>query len=256
MAAHLKIDLNCDMGESYGSYTMGNDAEIMELITSANIACGFHAGDPDVMARTVLLAKENGVAVGAHPGFPDLQGFGRREMALSPDEVANIIIYQVGALNAFAKVSGAKLAHVKPHGALYNMATHNAKLSRAIAHAIAAYNPELILVGLAGSELVKAGREVGLLTANEGFPDRAYLSDGSLMPRSQPRAVLHDPDAVASNALRLVQEGLAVGREIIRMDTLCLHGDNPEALRNAQAVRRVLEAEGIEIQALALIQAV
>lgn len=251
MDVHLKVDLNCDMGESFGSYSMGNDAEIMKLITSANIACGFHAGDPDVMARTVSLAKEQGVVVGAHPGFPDLQGFGRRELSLSPDEVVHVIIYQIGALDGFAKVSGTKLVHVKPHGALYNMASDDVELARAIARAVAAYNDELILVGLAGSELVKAGREVGLHTANEGFPDRAYLSDGSLMPRSQPGAVLHEPEVVARNALRLVREELIVKGETILMDTLCLHGDNPEALRNAQAVRRVLETEGVEIQALA-----
>jgi len=251
MDVHLKIDLNCDMGESFGSYSMGNDAEIMKLITSVNIACGFHAGDPDVMAKTVSLAKENGVAVGAHPGFPDLQGFGRREMSLSAEEVKNFIIYQIGALDGFAKVSGTKLVHVKPHGALYNMASHDVELAYAIARAVVDYNDEIILVGLAGSELVKAGREVGLRTANEGFPDRGYLPDGSLMPRSQPGAVLHEPEAVAENACRLVQEGLVVGGEAIRMDTLCLHGDNPEALRNAQAVRRVLEAEGVKIQALA-----
>jgi len=251
MDVHLKIDLNCDMGESFGSYSMGNDAEIMKLITSANIACGFHAGDPDVMARTVSLAKDNIVAVGAHPGFQDLQGFGRREMSLSADEVKNIITYQIGALDGFAKVSGTKLMHVKPHGALYNMASHDSELAHAIARAVVDFNDEIILVGLAGSELVKAGREVGLRTANEGFPDRGYLPDGSLMPRSQPGAVLHEPEAIAENALRLVQEGLVVGGETIRMDTLCLHGDNPEALRNAQAVRRALEAEGVEIQALA-----
>jgi UPF0271 protein len=251
MAAHLSIDLNCDMGESYGMYAVGNDAEIMKLITSANIACGFHAGDPDVMAGTVSLAMENGVAVGAHPGFPDLQGFGRREMTLSPEEVANIIIYQVGALEGFAQVSGMKLSHVKPHGALYNMASHDAPLARAIAYAVADYDSGLILVGLAGSELVKAGQDVGLKTANEGFPDRHYLPDGSLMPRSQPGAVLHKPDAVAENALRLVHDGMEINGETIRIDTLCLHGDNPEALRNAQAVRRVLEAEGVVIQGLA-----
>ncbi|MEA3327522.1 MAG: 5-oxoprolinase subunit PxpA [Chloroflexota bacterium] len=251
MAGPVKIDLNCDLGESFGRHTLGDDAEIMKLISSANIACGFHAGEPSVMARTVSLAKQNSVAVGAHPGYPDLHGFGRRKMDLSLQEVADTITYQLGALDAFARVSGVKLVHVKPHGALYNLASEDDVLANAIAHAVAAYNPDLIMVGLAGSALIKAGQEVGLRVAREGFPDRAYLPDGNLMPRSQPGAVLHEPDAVASNAIRLVREGLKIEDKVIRMDTLCLHGDNTEALRNAQAVRRVLEAEGVEIRSLA-----
>jgi len=251
MAEPLKIDLNCDLGESFGRYVLGEDAEIMKLITSANIACGFHAGDPNVMAKTVSLAKQNGVAVGAHPGFPDLQGFGRRKMELPLQEIVDIITYQMGALDAFSRVSGLKLAHVKPHGALYNLASKDAALANAIAQAIAAYNPDLILVGLAGSELTQAGRDIGLRVAREGFPDRAYLPDGILMPRNQPGAVLHEPDVIAGNALRLVREGFKLEGETIRMDTLCLHGDSPGALRNAQAVRFVLEAEGVEIRSLA-----
>jgi len=251
MAEPVKIDLNCDLGESFGRYMLGDDAEIMKLITSANIACGFHAGDPGVMARTVSLAKQNGVAVGAHPGYPDLQGFGRRKIDLSMNEIADTIIYQLGALDAFTRVSGLKLVHVKLHGALYNQATKDAALANAIAHAVAAYNPDLILVGLAGSALMQAGREVGLRIAREGFPDRAYLPDGSLIPRSQSGAVLHEPDAVADNAIRLAREGLRIEGKIIRVDTLCLHGDNPEALRNAQAVRNLLDAEGVEIRSLA-----
>jgi len=251
MAEPVKIDLNCDLGESFGRYMLGDDAEIMKLITSANIACGFHAGDPGVMARTVSLAKQNGVAVGAHPGYPDLQGFGRRKIDLSMNEIADTIIYQLGALNAFSRVSGLKLVHVKPHGALYNQATKDVALANAIAHAVAAYNPDLILVGLAGSALMQAGQEVGLRIAREGFPDRAYLPDGSLMPRSQSGAVLHEPDAVADNAIRLAREGLRIEGKIIRVDTLCLHGDNSEALRNAQAVRNLLDAEGVEIRSLA-----
>jgi len=251
MAEPLKIDLNCDLGESFGRYVLGEDAEIMKLITSANIACGFHAGDPKVMAQTVLLAKQNGVAVGVHPGFPDLQGFGRRKMDLSLQEIVDIITYQMGALDAFARVSGLKLAHVKPHGALYNLASKDAALANAIAQAIAAYNPALILVGLAGSALTQAGRDSGLRIAREGFPDRAYLPDGNLMPRNQPGAVLQEPDEIAGNALRLVREGIKLEGETIRMDTLCLHGDSPGALRNAQAVRFVLEAEGVNIRSLA-----
>jgi len=251
MAEPLKIDLNCDLGESFGRYVLGEDAEIMKLITSANIACGFHAGDPNVMAKTVSLAKQNGVAVGAHPGFPDLQGFGRRKMELPLQEIVDIITYQMGALDAFSRVSGLKLAHVKPHGALYNLASKDAALANAIAQAIAAYNPDLILVGLAGSELTQAGRDIGLRVAREGFPDRAYLPDGILMTRNQPGAVLHEPDVIAGNALRLVREGFKLEGETIRMDTLCLHGDSPGALRNAQAVRFVLEAEGVEIRSLA-----
>lgn len=183
------IDLNCDMGESFGRYALGHDEAIMPFITSANIACGFHAGDPLVMAKTVALAVRHGVAVGAHPGYPDLQGFGRRSMDLSPDEVESIVLYQVGALAGFARAAGAELAHVKPHGALYNQAATDRASAQAIARDVARFSKNLILVGLAGSVLIEAGVEAGLRVANEGFPDRAYNPDGTLTSRRMPGAV-------------------------------------------------------------------
>lgn len=247
----LSVDLNCDLGESFGRYELGQDAAIMPLITSANVACGYHAGDPAVMRRTVQLAMENKVAIGAHPGYPDLQGFGRRQMKLSPQEVTDIIIYQVGALAAFAVVEGTKLVHVKPHGALYNLASKDIETAKAIAQAVYDVDSSLILVGLAGSVLVKAGKAMGLKVASEGFPDRAYLPDGQLMPRSQGGAVIHHPEIIAANALQLVKEGLLVEGEKVRIDTLCLHGDNPKALENARAVRQTLEKAGIKISSLA-----
>jgi 5-oxoprolinase (ATP-hydrolysing) subunit A len=247
MAGPLRFDLNCDLGESFGRYELGEDSAMMALVSSANVACGFHAGDPDVMARTVALAKENGVALGAHPGFPDLQGFGRRLMLLTPKEIANAVCYQIGALDAFAHVAGMKLSHVKPHGALYNLAAQDAAVAEAIAQVVFAYDPALILIGLAGSELIRMGKEAGCPVANEGFPDRMYLPNGQLMPRNQPGAVITSSEKVADNALRLVEEGITINGEKIRMDTLCLHGDNPYAVENAWAVRHRLEAAGIEV---------
>lgn len=247
MAGALKVDLNCDLGEGFGRYDLGEDAAMMGLVTSVNVACGFHAGDPDVMARTVLLAKQNGVALGAHPGFPDLQGFGRRQMRMAPQEIAHVVCYQLGALEAFARLAGMELKHVKPHGALYNLASQDSSIAHAIAAAIHAYDPALILVGLAGSELLKAGREMGLGVADEGFPDRAYLSDGQLMPRTMPGAVIRDPDQVAGNALRLIEEGVIMSGEKVGIKTLCLHGDNPKAVENARAVRHALERAGVAI---------
>jgi len=247
MVRPLEIDLNCDLGESFGIYELGQDAAMMAFVSSANVACGFHAGDPDVMARTVDLAKEHGVALGAHPGFPDLQGFGRRLMLLKPKEIANAVCYQIGALDAFAHIAGMKLSHVKPHGALYNLAAQDAAVAEAIAQAVFTYDPRLILVGLAGSELIRIGKEAGCPVANEGFPDRAYLANGQLMPRSQPGAVITTPEKVADNALRLVEEGMTINGEKIRMDTLCLHGDNFHAVDNARAVRHRMEAAGIGV---------
>lgn len=236
------IDLNCDCGESFGAYRLGDDAAILPLITSANIACGFHAGDPSVMRHTLRLAAQVGVAVGAHPGYPDLQGFGRREMTFTPAEVEGLILYQVGALAALARAEGLELAHVKPHGALYNQAAKDAALAGAIVRAVKAFSRELILVGLAGSQLVAAGIELGLATAGEAFPDRAYNADGSLRSRNLPGAVLEDPAQVASNAVQLAQ------REGVQ--TLCLHGDNPSALENARQVRAALAAAGVGLARL------
>lgn len=255
MDRHLTVDLNCDLGEGFGRYDLGEDAQMMQWISSANIACGFHAGDPVVMARTVSLAVEHGVALGAHPGYPDLGGFGRRAMVLSPHELTCAIDYQLGALEAFARVAGTALVHVKPHGALYNLAAREISTAQTIAQAVASYNPHLILVGLAGSALVQAGKEAGLRVANEGFPDRAYLKDGQLMPRGQPGALIADPEAVARNALRLVREGILFNGEKLGIDTLCLHGDNASAVENAQQVRRTLEEEGVVVCPLAQVLA-
>jgi len=250
MAGALRVDLNCDLGEGFGQYDFGEDAAIMALVTSVNVACGFHAGDPDVMARTVLLAKQNGVALGAHPGYPDLQGFGRRQMRMTPQEIANAVCYQLGALEAFARIADISLRHVKPHGALYNLASQDSVIAQAVAGAVQSYDPTLILVGLAGSLLSRVGREIGLRVADEGFPDRAYLSNGQLTPRNKPGAVITDPKEVARNALRLVKEGIMVNGEKVRIETLCLHGDNPEVVENARAVRRALESAGVVILAL------
>jgi UPF0271 protein len=246
----VSVDLNCDLGESFGRYDLGEDAAMMPLITSANLACGFHAGDPDVMARTVELLKQHGVALGAHPGYPDLQGFGRRQLGLTPGEIRNMILYQLGALDAFARAVDVPLVHVKPHGALYNLAAVNRDVANAIAQAVFDFDRSLILVGLAGSTLVKAGETIGLRIANEGFPDRAYSPDGQLMPRDHQGAVIHDPQAVAENALLLVKNGIQVGGEKISIDTLCLHGDNELALENARAVRKILSAKGVVISSL------
>jgi UPF0271 protein len=246
----MKIDLNCDLGESFGRYTLGDDAAIMPYITSANIACGFHGGDPGVMGATVRLAKQHGVAVGAHPGWPDLQGFGRRVMQLSPAEVEALVLYQIGALAAFAKAEGLALQHVKPHGALYNQAASDGQLAEAIARAVKRFNPDLVLVGLAGSRLGEAGRALGLRVADEAFPDRAYNPDGTLKPRSEPGAVLDSPQQVAENALRLAREGVRFAGRSLPVETLCLHGDHPGAVDNARLVRETLEANGIKLSVL------
>jgi UPF0271 protein len=246
----MKIDLNCDLGESFGRYTLGDDAAIMPYITSANIACGFHGGDPGVMGATVRLAKQHGVAVGAHPGWPDLQGFGRRVMQLSPAEVEALVLYQIGALAAFAKAERLALQHVKPHGALYNQAAAEIELAQAIAQGVKRFSPDLVLVGLAGSRLVEAGRALGLRVADEAFPDRAYNPDGTLKPRSEPGAVLDSPQQVAENALRLAREGVRFAGRSLPVETLCLHGDHPGAVDNARLVRETLEANGIKLSVL------
>ena len=245
------IDLNCDMGESFGRYTLGSDAGLLALVTSVNIACGLHAGDPLVMANTVRLAKQAGAAIGAHPGYPDLQGFGRRNMEMAVDEVESVVLYQIGALAAFARAEQGKLTHVKPHGALYNQAAKDRLLADAIARAVQRFDPALILVGLAGSQLIQAGIEMGLRTANEGFPERGYNPDGTLMNRRLPGALIHDPQQAADQALRLVREGITTPAGIVQVDTLCIHGDSPGAVEIAQAVRARLQAAGIELRQLA-----
>lgn len=247
----MKIDLNCDMGESFGRYTIGNDEAMMPYITSANIACGYHAGDPLVMDRTVRLAVKHGVGIGAHPGFPDLMGFGRRQMQLAPEEIENYILYQIGALAAFTRAAGAELGHVKAHGALYNMAAKDVELARAIVRGIGRFSKDLIVVCLAGSAMVEVAEEAGLHVAREGFADRAYNPDGTLRSRRLPGAVIEDPQAAAERAIRMVREGVVVahtGEEIpLRVDTICVHGDTPTAVEMAKAIRRELETAGIEV---------
>ena len=227
----MTIDLNCDMGEN-----IGNDEEIMPYISSANIACGFHAGDSKTMQATVRLAKRHGVYVGAHPSWLDLEGFGRREMSLPPDEVEALILYQVGALAAIAKAEGVELHHVKPHGAIYNQAAKDRELANAIAYAVKRFSGDLILVGLAGSRLIEAGLEVGLKVMNEGFPDRNYNPDGTLVSRKEPHAMIESPEEVAKHALDLIQNGILFVEKRVKVDTLCLHGDHPRVLENAKLI--------------------
>ena len=238
------IDLNADVGEGFGAWAMGADADLLALVTSVNVACGFHAGDPAVMDRTVAAAARAGVALGAHPGYPDLRGFGRRPMAVPPEEVETDVLYQVGALIAFARSHGARVVHVKPHGALYNQAARDERLARAVARGAARAGPDLILVGLASSVVMRRAAEAeGLRFAAEGFADRAYEEDGSLRPRTMPEAVITDPRAAALQAVAIARDG--------EVDTLCLHGDNPSALANARAVRAALEAAGLALRPLA-----
>ncbi|MCR8636659.1 LamB/YcsF family protein [Paenibacillus radicis (ex Xue et al. 2023)] len=245
------IDLNCDMGESFGAYQLGQDEALMKHITSANIACGYHAGDPAVMRRTVRKCLDNGVAIGAHPGLPDLSGFGRRAMQVTAEEAYEMTVYQIGALWGFVRAEGSVLQHVKPHGALYNMASVDAALSEAIAEAVYRIDPELILFGLAGSELVKAGSRIGLRVAGEVFADRTYRADGTLTPRTEPHALLHDADAAADQVIGMVNGGNHQGsREFWMADTVCIHGDGPHALQFAVKIRKRLELAGIAVRAL------
>lgn len=249
-----QVDLNCDLGESFGAYKIGMDEEILDFVTSANIACGFHAGDPAVMRKTVKLALDKGVGIGAHPGLPDLNGFGRRKMELSPQEAYDIVVYQIGALYGFVKAEGGRMNHVKPHGALYNMAWNNKELSEAIAEAIYKVDPQLILFGQSGSELVKAGERIGLKTANEVFADRTYQQDGSLTPRNQPHAVIADDDQAVKQVVRMIREGKVKAEQgddiSIKADTICIHGDGPHALSFARKIREVLRASQINVQTI------
>ncbi len=253
----MKIDMNCDMGESFGAYRMGEDEKIVSLITSANIACGFHAGDPMGMARTVELATRRGAAVGAHPGYPDLLGYGRRDMETFPGEIRNYILYQIGALSAFTRACGAKLQHVKPHGALYNLAARDERAASEVIAAVKAYDPELILVALAGSLCVEMAAAAGLRVAREVFPDRAYLANGRLAPRSMAGSVIHDHEAVAGRTLKLLLTGkmecLDGGEMPLTMDTLCIHGDTPGAFQLAETIRNTLEASGVTLAPMAML---
>ena len=246
-----KVDLNSDLGESFGAYTIGLDSQVIPYVSSANVACGYHAGDPLVMDQTVAAAKAAGVAVGAHPGYPDLMGFGRRNLACSPKEVKAYVQYQLGALMAFAKAQGVKLQHCKPHGALYNMAAKDMELSLAIAEGIAEVDKDIILMGLAGSKLLEAGRKAGLRVASEVFADRAYQADGSLVPRKQPGAVIHDKDQAIARTVRMVTQGkvtAVTGEEVsIQAHSICVHGDNPSAVEFVKNIRAALHDQGIEI---------
>jgi UPF0271 protein len=251
----MEIDLNCDMGESFGAYKLGLDEEVIKYITSANIACGWHAGDPMVMDKTVKMAAENGVGVGAHPGFPDLLGFGRRNMDCLPEEITNYIVYQIGALKAFCSVHGTKMRHVKPHGNLYLMAVENETVAKAVAEAILNVDPALVFVALAGAKgelMRRIGQKAGLKVAFEAFADRAYTPEGTLVSRRQHGAVIKDVKEIANRALKMAKEGKVVaidGTEIlIDVQTICVHGDTPGAVNIIKTIRELLESEGIEIK--------
>ncbi len=247
----MKIDLNCDLGESFGAYKLGLDDQVLPYISSANVACGFHASDPVVMDKTVALAKDAGVAVGAHPGYPDLQGFGRRNMTIPPREVKAMVMYQIGALQAFCTAQGLKLQHVKPHGALYNMAGKDEALAMAVCEAIQAVDDSLILLGLSGSKMLEAADKIGLRSAREVFADRAYEEDGSLVARTKPVAMITDEDEAVERVIRMIREGkvtAVTGKDIpIRADSVCVHGDSPKALAFVQKIRAALTAEQIQI---------
>ena len=250
-----QVDLNCDLGESFGNYTCGLDAEVIPHISSANVACGFHASDPLVMMKTVALAKRYGVSVGAHPGYPDLVGFGRRNMTVSPVELKAMVQYQIGALQAFCKAQGVALRHVKPHGAMYNMAAKDRKLADAICEAIGEVDSSLILLGLSGSQMLEAAKESGLPWASEVFADRAYEDDGSLTPRALPGSVITDEEKAIARVLQMVQEGTVTARSgktiPIQADSICLHGDGVKAVEFARRIRAELTAAGVEIVPLA-----
>jgi UPF0271 protein len=243
------IDLNSDLGESFGAFKIGNDQEILKYISSANIACGYHGGDHNVMFDTVSLAKKYGVQIGAHPGLPDLAGFGRREMNLSPREIYNLVIYQVGALSGVCKASGTTLVHVKPHGALYNMAARNRGIAEAIAQAILDIDAALVLFALANSELAKAGVEKGLFVAQEVFADRTYQPDGTLTSRQEKNAMIHDSDIAISRVIRMVKEKKVMAIEgtdlPINADTICVHGDDPQALKFVIKLNQAFNQEDI-----------
>jgi UPF0271 protein len=249
-----RVDLNCDMGESFGAYRIGADDAVFPFITSANVACGYHGGDPSVMRETVARAKREGVAVGAHPGFQDLIGFGRRNMDASPQEIYDLVVYQVGALLGFARAANVELQHVKAHGALYNMAVAKPELAAAIARAVRDVDSQLVLFGLPGSHLISEGESAGLRTAGEAFADRNYMRDGSLVSRKRADAQVHDADEAVRRAIRMVRDGVVTpvdGDDLhIRVDTICIHGDGPHAAEFAQRLRSGFEAAGIAVKSL------
>jgi 5-oxoprolinase (ATP-hydrolysing) subunit A len=249
----MQIDLNCDMGEGFGVYTIGSDEQVMPFITSANIACGFHAADPETIWKTVKMAKANNVAVGAHPSYPDLVGFGRRPMEVSPEEVMADVLYQIGALSAFCRREGVKLQHVKPHGALYNKAAVNNAVALAIAEAIKTVDPDLYMVCLSNSEMVTAARATGIKYVEEVFADRAYTREGKLVPRTQPGAVIHDPAEAAERVLSMVRDRCVIaidGTPVpLTAQTICVHGDTAEAIEMIRRIRTRLEQENVQLKA-------
>ncbi|MCL6517559.1 5-oxoprolinase subunit PxpA [Alicyclobacillus sp.] len=249
-----RLDMNSDLGESFGAYTIGHDEQVLDIVTSCNIACGFHGGDAATMRKTVALALEKGVAIGAHPGLQDLVGFGRRNMDISPQEAYDIVVYQLGALYGFVRAEGGRMQHVKAHGALYNMAAVNAGLAEAIAEAVYKVDPELILFGLSGSELIRAGQKIGLRTASEVFADRTYQQDGTLTPRRRPDAMIQDTERAVAQVIRMVKEGKVRSQQgvdvDIQADTVCIHGDGPHAVEFARHIKQALADAGITVQAV------
>ncbi len=247
------IDLNCDLGESFGAYTIGNDEEIIPYITSANIACGYHAGDPTVMHRSVALCQQYGVQVGAHPGLNDLVGFGRHVMEISPDEAADCVAYQIGALRAFCDEMGVPLHHVKPHGALYNMAAKDRALADAICQVVQQVVPGAVLLALSGSQMVAAAEAIGLPVAREVFADRGYRPDGTLVPRGTPGALIEDEDEAVERVLRMAKEGCVAANDgstlVLQADSVCVHGDGPKALAFVKRLHAALPAAGVELKA-------
>ena len=250
----LSIDLNCDMGESFGAWRMGNDAALMDFVSSVNIACGFHAGDASVIRQTVETAISKNVAVGAHPSFPDLQGFGRREIKMSAEEVFDIVLYQIAAVKGMCEASGAKLHHVKPHGALYNQAARDKYLAEAIAKAVKAIDKNLIIYGLANSFLISEAEKLGLKTASEVFADRTYQADGSLTPRSQPNALIENTEKAAAQVWQMISEKTVTttdGEKVsLRAETVCIHGDGAHALEFAKTINARLKANGVKIESI------
>jgi 5-oxoprolinase (ATP-hydrolysing) subunit A len=248
----ISIDLNCDMGESYGAWTMGRDAELMDYVSSVSVACGFHAGDPTTIGRTVETALAKNIAIGAHPSYPDLQGFGRREMTMRPAEIYDLVLYQVAALKGVCEASGGRLRHVKPHGALYNRAARDPETAAAIAAAVAAIDPDLVFFGLSGSCLLTEAEKLGLRTASEVFADRSYTASGALTPRGEPHALIESIDDALAQVLEMVCENRVTAyggaKVAIRAETICIHGDGPRALDFARELRLGLTAKGVNIE--------
>lgn len=249
-----EVNINADLGESFGAYSIGSDSEILKIVTSANVACGFHAGDPTVMMDTVALAKENQVSIGFHPGFPDLQGFGRRPMNIAPKDLAALVTYQIGALQAMANAQGYEVTHMKPHGAMSNMASVDKDMANCIVKATKACIPDVIFLAIAGSELSKAAREQGFRVAEEVFADRNYTDDGNLVSRREANAMIHSAEEAVPHVLRMVEEQALFsvnGKKIpTEVDSICVHGDGPAAVATAKAVREALEARGVAVMSL------